>query len=290
MTVVFKKRRMRRAKRKFPTKRRAIRKAVRGVQNARIKAVVKRVLGRQVETKILQTAGTIYVRPPESAETQANFNSTCMCLTPQGGTIGSWTGGGYPILGNGIGQDQRIGDECKIKATYFNYQLIPQSYNATTNPLPCPQIICLFFVRPKIRNTNGLSVAEVMSGASATFFENQANADSGLSGSPIDLLRKIDRDNWTVVAIKQHKVGFSGNLNTTNVVSSFGNNDFKQYIRGRVKMPSYVWKADRQEFYEGRNTYVFAVAYRADGSGGTGYSVQLPVICNFNLAHYFTDM
>lgn len=275
-------------RRQMPSKRKVVKKALRTAANARIKAVVKRVLGGQTETKVLQTAGSLNVRPYESLMTQTNFNSTCFCLTPQGATLGAWTGGGYPILGNGIGQDQRIGDEVKIKAMYFNYLLIPQAYNATTNPVPAPQIVMMYFVKPKTKSANGLAYNEILANANANFFENQANTDSGFTGSSIDLLRKIDRDNYQVIAVRRHKIGFSGVLNSTNVVTTFGNNDFKAYAQGRVKIGTHNWKVDRLDYPQGRNIYCFVTSFRADGTAIP--SSQIPVVCNFNHAIYYTDI
>lgn len=277
-----------RMRRSMPSKRKVVKKALRTAANARIKAVVKSVLGSQTETKVLQTAGSLNVRPYESLMTIANFNSTCFCLTPQGNTLGSWTGGGYGILANGIGQDQRIGDEVKIKAIYFNYLLIPQAYNASTNPVPSPQIVMMYFVKPKVRNANGLSKDEVLSGATASFFENQSNSDSGFSGTTLDLLRKIDRDNYQVIAVRRHKIGFAGVLNTTNVVTTFGNNDFKAYAQGRVKVGTHNWKVDRQDYPQGRNIYCFVTSFRADGTAIP--STQIPVVCNFNCSVFYTDI
>lgn len=282
--------RRKRMYRKVPSKRKAIRKAVRTVQAARIKAVIKETLGRQIETKVLQTAGTLNVRPYETAALMSalNFNSTCYCLTPQGSTLGAWTGGGYSILANGVGQDQRIGDEVKIKAMYFNYLLIPQAYNATTNSVPAPQIVLMFFVRPKVRNAFGLASTDILAGPSANFFENQTNTDSGFSGTTLDLLRKVDRDNFEVLAVRRHKIGYAGVLNTSNVVTTLDNNDFKAYHQGRVKIKGFNWKVDRQDVYQGRNIYCFCVAFRADGTGIL--STQIPVICNFNHSVYYSDM
>lgn len=280
--------RRKRGARKMPTKRRVVKKALRTAANARIKAVVKKVLGRQTETKVLQTAGSLNVRPYESLMTIANFNSTCYCLTPQGNTMGAWTGGAYSILANSIAQDGRIGDEVKIKAMYFNYLLIPQAYNASTNPVPAPQIIMMYFVKPKIRNANGLSKDEILSGATANFFENQSSGDSGFTGSTLDLLRKIDKDNYQVIAVRRHKIGFSGVLNTTNVVTTFGNNDFKAYAQGRVKVRGFNWKVDRQDYPQNRNIYCFITAFRADGTAIP--STQIPVVCNFNHSVYYTDI
>lgn len=276
------------SKRPLPSKRKVVKKALRTAANARIKAVVKRVLGTQAETKVLQTSGSINARPFDNIMSSANFNSCVMCLTPQGGTLGGWSGGGYAILGNGIGQDQRIGDECRMKATYFNYLCIPQSYNATTNPVPAPQIVTLYFIKPKIRNASGLASSNILAGATADFFECQTNTDSGFSGTLIDMLRKVDRDNYQVIAIRQHKLGYAGNLNTSNQLSTFPNNDFKAFAKGRVKIPSYVWKCNRLEEYESRNIYVFATSVRADNTAIP--STQIPVVINFNLANYFTDM
>jgi len=138
------------------------------------------------------------------------------------------------------------------------------------------------------KNALGLSYLDIISSSSANFFENQTNTDSGFSGTLIDMLRKIDRDNYQVIAVRQHKLGYSGFLNTSNVVSTFQNNDFKAFAKGRVKIPSYVWKVDRQEFFEGRNMFVFATAVRADGTGIA--STQIPVVINFNLANYYTDI
>lgn len=277
-----------RVSRKVPSKRKVVKKALRTAANARIKAVVKSVLGKQVETKVLQTAGTLYARPYDTLMSTANFNTTCYCLSPQGATIGTWVGGGYPILANGIGQDQRIGDEVRIKAHYFNYLLLPQGYNATTNPVPAPQIVMLYFVVPKIRNVNGLDKDTILGTSAANFFENQTNADSGFTGTTIDLLRKIDKDNYRVVAVRRHKLGFSGFLNTSNAVSTYGNNDFKAYVQGRVKISGSIWKVDRNEYYEGRNMFVFMTSFRADGTAIS--SAQIPVVCNFNHAVYYTDI
>lgn len=277
--------RMRRA---MPSKRKVVKKALRTAANARIKAVVKKVLGSQVETKVLQLAGSLNVRPYDTLMSTANFNSTCYCLTPQGATIGTWTGGGYSILGNGVGQDQRIGDEVRVKAMYFNYLLLPQAYNVTTNPVPAPQIVMMYFVVPKIRNVNGLDKDTILGTSASNFFENQTNADSGFTGTTLDLLRKIDKDNYRVVAIRRHKLGYNGVLNSSNVVSTFGNNDFKAYVQGRVKIPGFIWKCDRNEYFEGRNMYVFMTAFRADGTGIA--STQIPVVCNFNHSVYYTDI
>ena len=104
--------RRRRGGRKAPTVRRAVRKAVKTVQKARMRAVIKEVLGRQVETKIVQYGGSLQAYSLTSGLSQTQFNGACLMVSPQGAIISAITQG-YPVIGNGIGQDQRIGDEIK---------------------------------------------------------------------------------------------------------------------------------------------------------------------------------
>lgn len=248
--------------------------------------IAKKVVSRNIETKVLQVAGSINGRAIQATTTNAEFYASTYCLTPQGGTIGTFTGG-YAILGNGIGEDQRVGNECRIKAMYFNYQVLAQPYNATSNTIPAPQIVTLFFVKPKTRNGTGLTPDQVISGSNAIFYENVANADSGMTGTLLDDLRKVDRDNFQVVAIRQHKIGFDGNLNTSNQLSTLPTSAYSPYATGRVKVPSFIWKCDRNELFQGRNIYVIVHSVRADGTAVV--SNQIPVVVNFNHAIYFQD-
>lgn len=270
----------------MPTKRNYMRKASAKFNNKKIAKVCKGVINRNIETKVLQVAGSINGRAIQATTTNAEFYASTYCLTPQGGTISGFTGG-YAILGNGIGEDQRVGNECRIKGTYFNYQILAQPYNASTNSVPAPQIVTLFFVKPKTRNGTGLSPDQVISGANAIFYENVTNADSGMTGSLLDDLRKIDRDNFQVVAIRQHKIGYDGNLNTGNQLSTLPTSAYTPWAKGKVKLAPYIWKVDRNNLYQGRNVYVIVHSVRADGTTIT--SNQIPVVVNFNHATYFQD-
>lgn len=275
-------------RRKRPAKRNYVRKAKTTAFRKSVKTVVNKVLSTKVETKILQQAGSLTGRALSSSTSASEWYASNVCLTPQGATLAAFTTSPYLILGNGVGQDQRIGDECKIKATYFNYQVIAKPYDATFNTVPAPQIVTLFFIKPKTRNQLGLTLDNIVSGANAIFFENQTNADSGLTGNLLDLLRKIDKDNYQVIATRQHKVGWAGNLNTSNQLSTLPNNDMPMYAKGKVKIPGYMWKVDRNDLYEKQNIYCFAYSLRADGTSVA--SSQIPIQINYNISVYYTDM
>lgn len=248
---------------------------------------VKSVLAKQVETKVLQFGGSLVPRTINGATTQTQFDATCMFLTPQGATMAGITQG-YPILGNGIGQDQRIGDAVKIKGQYIDFLLTALDYDVTFNPTPKPQLVTVWVVKPKVRQVAGLAVQNVQIGTSANFYENQANGDSGMAGTLLDLLRKPDKDNFQIISSRQYKIGYSGNMNTTNQVTTFQNNDFKSFYKGRIKIPAYNWKVNRQEEPQAQPIFLFVTCIPADGS--TQSTTIWPVSFDFNNTTYYTDM
>lgn len=276
-----------RVRRRLPTKKTVVRKARATYANKKIATVVKKVLAKKVETKIRQDAGSLVPRTIQNGMTQTEFDNLCFMCTPQGATIGAISQA-YPIIGSGVGQDQRIGDEITVKGHYINYIVNARPYNATTNITPRSNIVQVWVVQPKSANANGLNGFTVQSSSSANFFENQTDGDSGMVGSVYDTIRKVDRDNWKVLAFRQHKIGWAGTLNTTNAVSSFNNNDFKQYATGRIKIKGYNLKFDRLDRPQNVPIYMFVQTMAADGSTYT--TSQIPVDFKFNSAIYFSDM
>lgn len=289
MAFIYKgKGRARRVGRKrFPSKRKVVVKALQKRSDMKIAKVVKKVLGRTAETKVIQIAGSMAVKSVQAGTTQTQFDAQCVMITPQGGTI-SAINQPYAINGQGIGQDQHTGDEIKIKGQYINYLAYPQPYNATFNPVPAPGILFLFVVKPKIGNANGILVTSVQASVLANLFENQFNTDSGLAGNLLDMVRKIDRDNWQVVAIRQHKLGYAGNLNTSNQLSTLPNNDFPAYIKGRFKVRGRNLKFDRLDRAQEQPYYMFAHWVRADNVAIPASHIPLSV--EYNIATYYTDM
>ena len=270
----------------IPTKKVAVRKAVRKQSNQKIAKVVKNVISKQVETKVVQLGGDLTPRCIQSGTTQTQFDATCAMVSPYGGSASLTQP--YPIIGNGVGQDQRVGDEIRIKGIYINYILTANPYNATFNTTPKACIATVYVVQPKVGSVFGLSVSDIQSGAGAIWFENQANADSGMTGSTIDTLRKIDSDNFRVLYEKTHKIGWAGSLTSGNAVSTFQNNDFKQLSYGRIKLKGWNHKFTRLERPQRQPYYIFCQVMSADGTV-QGLS-ELQVKMSYNETIYFTDM
>jgi len=252
-----------------------------------IKKVVNQILSRKVETKVVQYAASLTVRCLQPTTTQGQFNTGCLCVTPQGATSVPISQG-YPVIGNGVGQDQRVGDECKIKGQYIDYICNAEEYNATTNTTAQPHIVTIWVVKQKNTEALGLGVLDVVASSAANFFENQTNLESGLNGNFLDHLRKVDTDNYQIIAKRVHKMGFSGQLNAGNVVSFAQNNDYKQLHKGRIKIPSYTWKVDRNEAHQGRNVFMFATYTNC--TEFLPPTTQISSTLTFNLTTYYTDM
>ena len=272
---------------KLQRKRKLYRKRPYKRKNSGLVKLINQVLARKVETKISQLSGTLVVRTLTSAVSQAQFNDMQLMATPQG-TVNGSIYCDYPVIANGVGQDQRVGDECRIKGQYINFLLQANDYNATTNPLPMPQVVTVWAIKPKIGNQYGLAVSLFTAGTNSNFFETQTSADSGFTGSLVDMMRKVDTDNYTVIYKRTFKIGWAGALNSTDVAATHQNNDYKQFVQGRIKIPGYTWKCDRQDYTQGRYVYVFATCCAADGT--TQGPTVVPVSFTYNLATYFTDM
>lgn len=254
----------------------------------RLVKAVKQVMARQVETKVVQYNASLNAGCISSSVSQAQLNGRVFMITPQGSTIASVIQA-YPIISSGVGQDQRVGDEIKIKGIYVNYLINANGYDATTNPNPRATLCTIWVVRPKRGQVDGLQVGNLQAGgSSANFFENQFSSDSGFIGSTVDMLKKVDRDNYQVLYCKTVKIGYGGTLNTTNAQVAFHNNDFKQFYRGRIKIKGMNVKFDRNDVFQGQPMYMFCQCMAADGT--TYNNPILPVSFVFNEAIYYTDM
>ena len=159
----------------------------------KITRVVKQAIARNVETKVIQYNASLNARCIGSATSQAQFNGSCFMVTPNGANLGPGVIQGYPIIANGVGQDQRVGDEIKIKNIYINYLITANGYEATTNPNPRSFLATVWVIRPKRGQQNGLDVTNIQVNNNANFYENQFGADSGMIGSTVDMLKKVDR-------------------------------------------------------------------------------------------------
>lgn len=273
-------------RKRIPSKYAAVKKALVKRSNMKIANVVKKVLAKKVETKCIQLDGTL--NPVSLQSGTASIGSNNLTITPIASTFTNTNG---CLIGEGVGQDQRIGDEITIKGMYFDYALFPLPYNATTNSEVKPMVVNLYFVRPKNGEIRGPFLNNYISSANAIFFENQTNAGSGFVGNLSDLTRKIDRDNYQLLAFRSHKIFYS-NVSGTGVPANYygyANNDFKFMAKGRVKISTpKTCKYDRLSEPKIQPVYMICQWVYADNT--VAPTTRMPLQISLNNTIYYTDM
>lgn len=252
-----------------------------------VKKIVKDTLARKIETKVVQSGAIIF--PKQINASTSSFTDNAISILPSSPSMSNCV---YYTIGPGVGQDQRIGDEIYNKGTYFRYQIVPNAYNATTNPNPCPLYVVLYFIKPKNTELGGPAVSNYVSGSSSCiFFENLTNATSGLTGTFYDLSRRIDTDNYEIISIKRHKLGYASTSGTGASTAFYGynNNDFKLLCEGKVKIqaPKQI-KFDRLGNMRYQPIWCLIQYIRVDNI--TANISHTPFQFTFNIAQYFTDM
>lgn len=263
-----------------------VRKPKRTVRDAQIKAVVKRVLGRQTETKVSQEFGTLVPITLQAGVTSMGQNAYCVTA----GSSNFTTGCNIITIGNSAGD--RIGQEIKVKAHYFNYQINPRPYNATTNPNPEPLVVKLWFVKPKVGMAFGVSESNFITNLSTSnFFECDTTSACGLAGDMGDLMKKVDRDNYRVLAVRTHKVYWSGTTGTGSQTLMYGynNNDFKFMAYGRVKIRGFNQKFNLSNGNP-QNQPVYCIIQVLNADGSIPPATHQPIDFRLNNAIYYTDI
>lgn len=275
------------SKKYLQSKKQVIKRALRKRSDYKIARVVNKILDRKAETKCIQASATYFPRTLGSTATALNDNN--VCLTPINAFFSNTSG---TIITEGTGQDERIGNEITIKAMYLNYSLVPMPYNATTNPTPKPMVCTIYVFRPKVGQQQGPDTGLYLSGnANSNWFENQFNIDSGFVGNLSDLTRKIDTENYEIIAVKQHKLGYSATTGTGTLPERYGfaNNDFKFMHQGRIKITSPKQISyDRQGYPKVQPVYALIQCVSADNNINS-YATTA-VSWQWNISTYYHDM
>lgn len=194
---------------------------------------------------------------------------------------------GYLTISPGVGQNQRVGNQVKIRKIMLNYTLNPLAYNASTNPNPQPVEVLMY-----------LGYLKQEKGVLPTAFEFTQFFQSGgtsraPSGNLSDLVADINTDVWTIKKAWRHKLGNANNAGTGNTAAaqSFANNDFKLNVVRRMNITKYCQKTlrfnDTTNTQSGNNLFFF---YQCVAAGGGVFSIStVPAQINFAVNLYYED-
>lgn len=196
--------------------------------NKRVQRVINRVAEHKVQTYTVSQFAPLVLRTG-SASVAANIFS----MTP-------YTGG-YTISQGSTVAD-REGNKVSVKSAILTLNITPSPYNATTNPVPTPCMVRIWFLKNKALPTVPVPSSSVI-GANATLLDNGAT-NSGLVGTFADLQLPYNRDSFIVYGYRDYKIGTSVYEGTGAVPTSgnYANNDFKLCALSKINLTKWFPK------------------------------------------------
>lgn len=230
-----------------------------------IKNYVKKTVAVNVENK---TANANYAGLFGNAT--ANASLYCYPMTP-------YTG--YMTIGQGVQQNQRIGNTVKVKRAMLRYVLRPNSYDVSTNPIPAPVQVELYLGRTRLCSGDQPVAADMN-----VLYQN-GNTSFGPVGNLNDIVSEINHDYWTIKKRWTHKVGYASSSGSGGSLSNqyYSNNDFQLNVIKKLDITKYYPKIlkfnDGTNQVQGPGLFLFYQCLNAGGT--TNGSTVLPCHMTF---------
>lgn len=261
-----------RSKARKPRRLRA-KKSTNTVVSVAVKKYVKRMIHVDQENKIqtINYAGSF-------GNSVANPSMYSYPMTP-------YTG--YMTIGQGITQNQRIGNEVKVRKATLRYVLRPNGYNVDSNPFPAPVHVQMFLGRTKLCAGDQLIAADFN-----FLFQNGSSSISPV-GSLNDLVSITNKDYFDIKKQWSHKIGYNQTIGTGGIASTsyFGNNDFALNVVKRLDITKFYPKTlkfnDATNQLQGTGLFLWYQAVNA--GGGINPSTTLPAHITFWLDVEYED-
>lgn len=249
----------------------AVKKAVAVARKQPLVKLIKKVIRRQAETKMANFQDGFEISP-------ANIGvNNIQPLTPYA-LVGL-------SIGQGTGQGDRIGNRITVKSLVMRFIIFPLEYDILTNPNPTPQIVRIWFFSQKQSN--------VLLAANPPRFIQNGDTAASLTGTLIDMNRVINQDEYTYLAHRTYKIGYSnyGGTGTNVAAQSFTNNDYKLNIIGSINLtklcPKIIKYDDTDNTPNSRLVMMLVQTVNADGSS-TG-STDFKIGYNYDLTLKYND-
>jgi len=192
----------------------------------------------------------------------------------------------YSAIGQSAADGDRIANVIKTRKCMMNLSITPADYNGTTNAVPKPQEVLLFF--GKVKNAKP---QQPIASDFAKLYQAGSTTSSPQSNL-LDLLMPINKDWFTVYKVIKCKVGFAVNNNSgLNVAAAaYANNDYKLNYTRKINLTKYCPKT--LIFNDGSNQptndglWMWAMSVNADGSP---INSPIPIKCTYSTDFEYED-
>lgn len=241
--------------------------------NKRITKIVKDIIHNQVEDKEVDFAGQMFPQ----AWGCTNFNTqNILPVSPYSSFLS---------IQQGTGAGGRIGNQIKTRKLMMRFILNSLPYNATTNTLPKPQDVTIYFIKCK-----DTPVSITSSTGLGAFFQASGSA-SAPSGNIYDYIKRPNTDVWTICKKIRAKVGFQYYNGTGSDVTNqlFSNNDYKYNIVKDVDLTKYCCKTIK--YNDNTTTPVtptLQMLILTGNADGSGYNAANQTQLQFSYQLYYT--
>lgn len=263
-------------------KKRVLGRKNKGVTKA-VKRFVKTSFHRMIENKRMTTEFTKNLFNISAGV--PGFQPNCIIpLCPNAATGGIYT------IPQGVGQQQRIGNQVSVKKAYLRGILVPSVYNAVSNPTPAPLNVKMWIISFK-RNVLQQTQADCYQTVANTFFAN-GNTSIGLLGTLYDLVTPHNKDVVNVHYQRTFKLGYAsyaGMTGGSSVTDPKTDNDYKLNHKFTLDITKYLPKRmyfnDTDNGTTSKQVYAVFEAVYYNGTNMTGATSPCGFIGGIDL-HY----
>lgn len=238
-------------------------RTVRKAKSPTVTLAVKKYVNRMIHTNIENKNQTVNYSG-NFGNYSANSALYCYPVTP-------YTG--FMTISQGVLQNNRTGNEIRVRKAMLRYVLRPLGYNVSSNVSPVPTIVEMYLGRIKI------APGDIPGATDFTVLFQNGSSSIAPVGTLKDLVSNINNDYWTIKKRWSHKLGFAeyGGQGGIAQQQYFTNNDFKLNVVKKLDITSIYPKVlkfnDATNQVQGDGLFLFYQAVSANGND-TGSTQQ----------------
>lgn len=260
------------ASKSYVSRRKPRLKSVRASNKLATKADIARAISASEEIKV----SNYYLQNSQISSYGTTAGGLSLPLTPAPSIID---------IQQGSGQGARVGNRIKTKRVKLSLTFVPNSYNATSNPTPIPQMIVGYIYYDTQNST-------VVSAPDSTFVQLGSSSEA-LRGRVLDAISEVNTDRWKLFKKFTLKVGFATNTGTGASANNanFANNGFEMEQSRTFDVtkycPKYITYNDTSGITTSRNCllYLQSIPY----NGGVNPAAGIPTQVNVAIEYKYSD-
>lgn len=262
-----------------------IRKALKKDWSRKVSGVVKRVLSRNIETKMVNEYYTVAPYPTQASIANIAAQNIIM-LSPNSAEMP------IPV---GVASNERIGNKIKTKRVILRMIMYPKPYNNIINPTPKPQVVTIWCCSAKQGYVSTNSMATIFD----TNFFNDGGTSSGYLSTLVDSISTVNSGAVQLHWKRTFKLGHSTHYAQPNQASEpypsnvqYANNDYKMNIIRTFDVTKHIPKNiefdDLNNTPNVRNTFLIIGVANADGQAFASADHR-PLDVYAHLQYQYTD-